>query len=142
LVLVASSVKGQTGISKSELMEGILGLGPHYTKTAATVWAKMAADLPEPVFVVDLKFNGRGRCTFGEIPYRETNNIFWDRAGTSKYNWQLPITAYAIGGLGAENSTITKTKKVDFEAGLSTGCGAFTFRLLLSRATMPRSQAI
>lgn len=49
-----------------------------------TVWAKLASALPKPIFMADLRFNERGRYTFGETPYKETDIRFWD--GSPKEN--------------------------------------------------------
>ncbi|EUC40373.1 hypothetical protein COCMIDRAFT_41272 [Bipolaris oryzae ATCC 44560] len=74
LVFIISSVEGQKGIAESDLIEGILGLQPHYGAGLIweflTFWAKLAPALPRPVFVADLKFNGIGEYTFRTIPSR------------------------------------------------------------------------
>ncbi|EMD66418.1 hypothetical protein COCSADRAFT_353678 [Bipolaris sorokiniana ND90Pr] len=118
LVFILSSVEGQKGIAESDLMEGILGLQPHYgagsIREFLTFWAKLAPALPKPVFVADLKFNGIGEYTFGTMPYRPEEVQFWE--GLDKNRWRLPITKFAIG----KQRNRQEASIADFRASLDT----------------------
>ncbi|KAF2812037.1 uncharacterized protein BDZ99DRAFT_260016 [Mytilinidion resinicola] len=120
MIFGASSVMARSGIGQSYFIEGILALGPRYdaNSTHPTVWAKLATALPQPVFVTDLRFNGRGEYTFGTIPYHNMDVSFWDGDINEQDLWRLPITSYAIGG----HATEKKIAKACFDAIVDTGC--------------------
>ncbi|KAJ6126067.1 hypothetical protein N7471_010560 [Penicillium samsonianum] len=105
-------------------MEGIFALKPRYDadSNCHTVWAKLATDLPEPVFVANLRFNDRGRYVFGKIPYEKKDVKFWDGDIEEKDFWKLPVTSYAIGGI--ENGRKAAAKKTDFKAIVDTGASS------------------
>lgn len=116
MIFRASSVVAPKGIGQSILLDGILALKPRHdaNSTSPTVWAKLAADLPEPIFIADLRFNCKGLYTFGKIPPRYTDVKFWDGEIEEKDFWTLPITSYMIDGFTAE--------KTDFKAKVDTAC--------------------
>ncbi|KAM3066500.1 hypothetical protein ACMFMG_011998 [Clarireedia jacksonii] len=85
----------------------------------------MAPDLPEPLFVADLKFNDVGTFTFGKIPYEGQDIRFWNCNIEEKDFWRIPITAYAIGELeGEEPPTEAAVKKIHTKPMLDTGCSS------------------
>lgn len=79
----------------------------------------MAAKLPEPAFVANLKFNDRGKYVFGTIPFQEKDVQFWDGDIEEKDFWKLPVTSYAIDGI--EDVTKKRPKETDFRAMVDTG---------------------